>query len=245
VRTPIAAALAAVLIGCAVPQEVEIVAHRGASQDAPENSLEAFRLGWEQADANELDVRLSRDGRLVVIHDASTKRTTGVDKPVVEQTAQELKALGVPALEEVVAGVPDGRRLFIEIKCGPEALEPLAGILAGRAPARFAIIGFGYETMAQAKRMFPTIPIYWLVSSKDAPSLDVLIVRAKEAGLDGLDLHHGFPIDAGFVERVRAAGLKLYTWTVNDAEAARRQAAAGVDGITTDRPGSLRRELTR
>lgn len=222
-------------------QAVEIVAHRGASHDAPENSLEAFRLGWAQADANELDVHLSRDGRLVVIHDASTKRTTGVDKPVVEQSFEELKAQGVPALEEVVDTVPEKKRLFIEIKCGPEALEPLRKMLAGRPPERFAIIGFNLGTMTQAKKLLPTIPVFWLSGHKEEIRIDDLISKAKAAGLDGLDLNHKFPADV--VKKIHDAGLKAVVWTVNDPEIAKRWAAAGVDGITTDRPAWLREKL--
>jgi glycerophosphoryl diester phosphodiesterase len=224
-------------------QVVEIVAHRGASKDAPENTLQAFRLGWEQGDANELDVHLSKDGRLVVIHDASTKRTAKVDKPVVEQTFEELKALGVPALEEVVEGVPQGKRLLIEVKCGEEALPPLGRALEGRPPERFAIIGFSYAAMAKAKKLLPAIPVYWLAGYKAETKIDDLIAKARAGGLDGLDLSHEFPIDAAFAKKVHDAGLKLYTWTVNDAELARRQAAAGVDGITTDRPAWLRARL--
>lgn len=222
-------------------QAVEIVAHRGASHDAPENSLEAFRLGWSQADANELDVHLSRDGRLVVIHDASTKRTTGVDKPVAEQSFSELKAQGVPALEEVVEGVPEKKRLFIEIKCGAEALEPLGRLLAGRPPERFAIIGFNLATMTKAKALFPKIPVFWLSGYKEELKIEDLIAKAKAAGLDGLDLNHKFPPDV--VKKTREAGLKVLVWTVNDPDIARSWAAAGVDGITTDRPGWLRERL--
>jgi glycerophosphoryl diester phosphodiesterase len=242
--------LLAAAAGCAGPRAVELVAHRGASHDAPENSLAAFRLGWEQAEANELDVHLTRDGRLAVIHDASTKRTTGVDRLVVQQTMEDLRALGVPALEEVVAGVPDGRRLFIEIKCGPEALPELQRVLgaSGLPTARFAIIGFSHGTLTKAKQLLPAVPVYWLVSGRPdkegrRPDLDAVIAKAKEGGLDGLDLSHDWPIDAAFVATVRAAGLRLYTWTVNDPAVARRHAAAGVDGITTDRPGFLRAQL--
>jgi glycerophosphoryl diester phosphodiesterase len=217
----------------------EIVAHRGASHDAPENSLEAFRLGWAEGDANELDVHLSRDGRLVVIHDASTKRTHKVDKPVVEQTFDELKALGLPALEEVL-DVPPGKRLFIEIKCGPEALDPLKRHLADRPPERFVIIGFNLGTMTRAKKLLPAVPVLWLSGWKEETKLEDLIAQAKAAGLDGLDLNHKFPIDAAFVKKVHDAGLKLYTWTVNDPAVAKLQKEAGVDGITTDRPGWLR-----
>ena len=81
--------------------------------------------------------------------------------------------------------------------------------------------------------------------TKRPPELEDLIRKCKGAGLDGLDLDGKFPIDSAFVGKVHAAGLKLYTWTVNDAEAAKRQAAAGVDGITTDRPLKLREALGR
>ena len=238
--------------------QVEIIAHRGASEEAPENTLAAFRLGWEQGDGCELDIHLSKDGRIVVLHDATTKRTAGVDKPVAQQTLAELQALDagsgerIPTLEQVLEILPEKKRLYIEIKCGAEILPELQRAL-DKFPAkkpRLAIIGFGYETMAQAKKVVPGIPVYWLSSSKadkktgKAPELDDLIARCRAAGLDGLDLHHEFPIDKDFVAKVHAAGLKLVTWTVNDPEIALREAAAGVDGITTDRPKAMRRKLS-
>ena len=73
--------------------------------------------------------------------------------------------------------------------------------------------------------------------------MEELIDQAKAAKLDGLDLASGFPIDSAFVQKVHAAGLKLYTWTVDDPEVARKEAAAGVEGITTNRPGWLREQL--
>lgn len=243
--------------------QVEIVAHRGASADAPENTRAAFVLGWEQADAVELDVHLTRDGRLAAIHDRSTKRTTGVDKPVVEQTLAELKEQDagrwkgerwagerIPALEEAIELLPPGKRLYIEIKCGPEAVPELARVLDGFAPkrAQIAVIGFNYDGMLEAKRRLPDVPVYWLAGPrKDGgdrrSELDALIAKARAGKLDGLDLSKDFPIDAAFVARVRAAGLKLLTYTVNDEATARLHAQAGVDGITTDRPAALRAAL--
>jgi glycerophosphoryl diester phosphodiesterase len=72
-----------------------------------------------------------------------------------------------------------------------------------------------------------------------------LIEDAKSADLDGLDLHFDWPIDKAFVARVKEAGLKLIVWTINDPAVARRMSDAGVDGITTDRPGWLREQLKR
>src|SRR5690349_6499814 len=118
---------------------VDIVAHRGASFDAPENTVASAKLGWEQkADAVEIDIYLSKDGRIVVLHDADTKRTAGSVGKVVESTAEHLRTLDagswkgadwkgekIPFLEEIIATVPEGGRLFIEIKCGPEILPEL------------------------------------------------------------------------------------------------------------------------
>lgn len=246
--------------------QVEIVAHRGASDAAPENTLAAFRLGFEQGDACELDIHLSKDGQVVVLHDANTKRTAGVDKPVAQQTLAELKALDagkfkgdrfagerIPTLAEALAILPDGKRLFIEIKCGPEVIPGLVAALeeAKKRPEQTALIAFNLETLRRAKAKLPKLQAYWLASAKEdpktqqPPALDDLIRKCREAGVDGLDLDAKFPIDADLVGKVHAAGLKLYTWTVNDVAAAKRHAAAGVDGITTDRPLQLRESLAR
>jgi glycerophosphoryl diester phosphodiesterase len=244
---------------------VDIIGHRGASFDAPENTLASFKLGYEQkADADELDIYLSKDGQVVVIHDPTTTRTAGVSNHVASTAFADLRRLDfgkfgkwqdkgfsekIPLLEEVLALVPEGKRLFIEIKCGPEVLPELERVLAraGKQPAQTVIIGFNYETMRQAKAKFPALQVYWLASAsgkpKRFPPVAELIEKAKAASLDGLDLEAGFPMDNEFVQKVHQAGLKLYTWTVDDAAVARKEAAAGVDGITTNRPGWLREQL--
>ncbi len=243
---------------------VEIIGHRGASYDAPENTLASFKLGYEQkADADELDIYLTRDGKIVVIHDGNTARTTGVTNKVASQTYDELRRLEagkwgkwkdkgfsekLPSLDEVLALIPDGRRLFIEIKCGPEVLPELEKVLerGGKKPEQTVIIGFDYETMRQAKARFPKLQVLWLAGkdkTKKYPPIEELIQKAKAANLDGLDLESGFPIDKAFVQKVHQAGLKLYAWTVDDPAVAQREAAAGVDGITTNRPGWLREQF--
>ena len=245
---------------------VEIVAHRGASHDAPENTVASFRLGWQQqADAGELDIRLTKDRQIVVIHDADTKRTTSASGLVASRTLAELRTLDagswkgspwkgerLPTLSEALATIPDGKRMFIEIKCGPEVLPVLEGVLnaSGKTPRQLVLIGFKYGTMAQAKQRFPKLTVYWIVghgrdkeTGLGPPSLNEMIDRAKTARLDGLDLSSKFPIDAAFVARVKSAGLQLHVWTVDDSSLAARLAAARVDGITTNRPGWLREQL--
>jgi glycerophosphoryl diester phosphodiesterase len=239
---------------------IEIIGHRGASHDAPENTLAAFRLGWAQgADANELDLRLTRDGQIAVVHDATTRRIAGLDRPVAAQTLAELQALDagswkgaawageqIPTLAEVLASVPDGKRLYLEIKCGVEVLPGLEQVIreARKKPAQVALIGFNLETMTAAKKRLPAHDVYWVVECKEPrPEIEALINQARAAGMDGLDLQGTFPIDRALVDQVKAAGLKLCTWTVDDVPTAKRLMEAGVDGITTNRPCWLREQL--
>ena len=116
------------------------------------------------------------------------------------------------------------------------------------------LIGFNYDTMVQAKQQFPQLQVYWIVSYKtdkhdknkrEVPRLDSLIQKARAGRLDGLDLDARLPIDSRWVSQVKAAGLRLYVWTVDDAALASRLMDAGVDGITTNRPGWLREQGTR
>jgi glycerophosphoryl diester phosphodiesterase len=259
-------ALSASVMACCVNMSaVEIIAHRGASYDAPENTVVAYKIGFQQgAEAGETDLHLTKDGKVIVSHDGDTARTTGVKGKIVEQNFAELRKLEagkwgkfkdqtfaekMPTMEEVLATVPDGKRMYLEIKIGSEILPEFEKVLkqVGKKADQTPIIGFGYETMRDAKARMPHLKVYWLVSAdkntKKFPPVEELIAKAKEAKLDGLDLNYGFPIDKEFVKKVHAAGLKLITWTVDDAEVAKRHVEAGVDGITTNRPGWLREQL--
>jgi len=264
--TPFAAAVA-VLSFVEQGIALEISGHRGASHDAPENTLAAVNLAWKRgADSVEIDIYLSKDGHIVAIHDATTKRYGGPDRKVADQTLAELKSLDVgrwkdqkftgeriPTLLEVLATIPPGKRLFIEIKAGAEIIPELKRVLkqSGRKPAEAALIGFSYKTMTAAKRVLPQHTAYWIVSVKRnkqtgvwSPAIDEMIEKTKAAKLDGLDLGNApAVIDREYVQRVKRAGLGLYVWTVNDKNEARRLRDAGVDGITTDRPGWLRKSL--
>ena len=246
---------------------MEIIAHRGASRDAPENTLAAIQLAWQQnADAVEVDVHLSRDGHLVVIHDDDTRILAGVKKKVANQTLAELKKLDVgrwkglawageriPTLDETLATIPTGKRFFIEIKCGPEFIPAFENLLQqheAKTP-QLVLIGFSLSTMAVVKKTFPELEVCWIAEFKRnwktgrwSPQPEDLIQKTTQAGLDGLDLGAKGPITARFVSQAKAAGLRIYTWTVDSPLKARKLNAAGVDGITTNRPAWLREKLT-
>jgi len=248
-----------------VAMSAQIIAHRGASYDAPENTLPAVELAWEQgADAVEVDVFLTKDGQVVAIHDEDTKRTGGVDKKVEDQTLAELKALDVgswkdkkfagtriPTLEEVLATVPTGKGLVVEIK-DDDAILPELERAMGRSGkrAQVTLISFGYGVMREAKRRMPDVPCYWLYGFSVGerlrygnPGPDRLVALAKAAGLDGLDVNYKGAFGADLPKKLADEGMKLLVYTVNDPESARRLEANGIAGLTTDRPAFLRDAL--
>jgi glycerophosphoryl diester phosphodiesterase len=243
-------------------QNVDIIAHRGSSYDAPENTLAATRLAWaEGADAVEVDIRLTADLQLAVIHDEDTRRVAGAAHSVGASTLAELKRLDVgrwksaqyagekiPALDEVISSLPPEKRLFIEIKNGPEVVVELQRCLTRHSlgSKQVVVISFNFEVVAQAKKTLPHCAALWILDRETYSrerTLDHVIAQCHDAGLDGLDLAHDCPIDAPVVKRLHDAGLQLYVWTVDDLATARRLGAAGVNGITTNRPGWLRAQL--
>jgi glycerophosphoryl diester phosphodiesterase len=244
---------------------MEIIAHRGASAEAPENTLAAVRLAWEQgADAVEVDVWLTRDRQIVVIHDETPARLLGgqSSQSIAEQSLAELQRLDVgswkgprwsgetiPTLADVLAMVPRGKRLYVEIKCGAEIVPVLVEFVQATPASldNLVLIGFSLEVLAELKRCLPSIPMLWVVEltqSSDSrgwsPSATECIRVVRQAGLEGLDVSACPGVDADFVAAVHAAGMRVAVWTVDDREETHRLIAIGVDGITTNRPGWLR-----
>ncbi|MEX2287100.1 MAG: glycerophosphodiester phosphodiesterase [Planctomycetaceae bacterium] len=268
--TTIPVGLSLLLVGTLMSDRgiaVEIVGHRGASYDAPENTLSSVKLAWKQnADAVEIDIYLTKDHQIVVIHDDSTKRVAGKEKLVVRQTLDELKSLDaglwknekykderIPTLAEVLDTIPDGKRLFIEVKCGPEVAPELARVLksSGKRPGQTAVIGFSLETVEVIKKAMPELQVYWIVQLKHnkktgqwLPHRGAMIRCAQRAGLDGVDIGKLESVDKEYIDAFKKAGLQFYCWTINDPAEARRLAKIRVDGITTDRPGWLREQLS-
>ncbi len=244
----------------------EIIAHRGSGRGRvqphapPENTLAAFAYAWSpevDADAAEVDVRITRDGRLVAMHDATLRRTTDGRGRVAERTWRELRRLDagrwkgeayagtrVPLLEEILSDLPAGKRLYIEIKSGPHTVPRLAAVLArcGTPARQLPIIAFGTECIRLAKRVLPEHDCYLVTTFRGRMAFpEPLIRRVRAAGLDGVDAR--YPASRLLLRRLRENGLKSLVWTVNRAEGARRMLAYGAGGITTDRPAALRAAL--
>ena len=262
-HTTVQALLSLLLIGASgCTQSVEIIAHRGASHLAPENTMASVMLGWDKGADVEVDVYLTKDNRIVAIHDETTERTAGIDLKVAETTSRELRKLDVgsfkseafagepiPFLPDIVQTIPPGRKLYIEIKCGQEILPFLQKLLteSGRM-SQVVIIGFNLETVTKSRELID-VPTYWLKGTEKneeteewIPHDPLLVQTAEKNGLEGLDVHYA-GVTKEFVDAAKASGQKLYVWTVDDPQEAIRLVNLGVAGITTNRPGWLREQL--
>lgn len=267
--------LFASLVACAVgtPFEstgfaVEIIAHRGSSYTAPENTLASIELAWrEQTDAVEIDIWRTADGRIAVSHDEKLQRTAGRPEKISQLRLADLQQLDVgswkgptwagqriPTLEAVLATIPAGRRLFVEIKAGPEILDEFVRVVkaSGKQSAQVVVIAFKFEVAKGVKDKMPELAVYWLRGTcprKDKKTdkwLDrpeEVLTTCRTAGFEGLDLARDSKLTREYVDQMHKLGLKLYAWTVNSPDEARRLVELGVDGITTDRPGWLREQL--
>lgn len=235
-----------------------IIAHRGASADAPENTLAAFRLAWEQgADAVEMDLRLTRDNQVAVIHDADLRRVAGNAHKVSGLDAEDLvqirtghgmaagKHTTVPLLAHVLREVPKGRRVFLELKAGAHLVERVWQVLEASwlEPEQVVIIGFDHALVQQAREVMPVVETAWVVDYPSIWNLPHLIKLAVSHRIQALDLRVDWPLTPAEVARVHEAGLKLYIWTVDDFARARELAAMGVNGLTTNLPERLRRAV--
>ena len=241
-------------------EEPLIVAHRGASRDAPENTIPAFQLAWEQgADAIEGDFHLSKDGEIVCFHDADTKRVAGTQLVVRQSTLAELKQLDVgathgvafngtriPTIAEVFATIPQGKKIFIEVKCGAEIIPTLLNEIdqSGLTQEQIVVISFNKQVIQQLKIKAPQYKASWLCSfnkqetGEITPALATVLKTLKQIQADGLSSNTAVP--ASVIEAVSQQGYEWHVWTINDLKTARRMQALGVLSITTDVPGSMR-----
>ena len=237
-----------------------VIAHRGASGLAPENTLPAFELAVRQgADALELDVRLTRDGAAVVIHDATLERTTDRSGPVLAHTLAELRmadagarftrdrgrtfpfrgtGVHIPTLAEVLWTFPKVP-VLVEVK-EPEVQEAVRRVLLQEDAAGRCVPASEHGAALQTFRAPPFVigacagdiaQLYWAVMFRR---------RLPQPGYRLLSVpqrHRGLPVPTSrFVAAARSLGCPVHVWTVNDAATARRLWARGVAGIVTDVP---------
>ncbi|MEX2308827.1 MAG: glycerophosphodiester phosphodiesterase [Pirellulales bacterium] len=246
-----------------------IIGHRGASHDAPENTLAAFQLALEQgADGFEADFYLLDDGHVVCFHDKDTERIAGKKLLLAQTPFDELRALDVgswkaprwrgermPTLEEVLSAVPEGKKIFIELKSGPEIVAPMVKVIESSSLARdqMVVISFNADAIAESKKQLPHLKACWLCRFKQEkdgkipPTADQVIATLKRIGADALDAE-AVPeyFNEAFIRRLQEAGFsEFHVWTVDEPEIARVYRDLGAASITTNRPAWLREKLEK
>lgn len=241
-----------------------IVAHRGASRHAPQNTLPAFKLAWENgADAIEGDFHLTRDGHIVCIHDENTKRVSNKKLVIKESTLDQLRDLDVgayhdkhyrgtviPTIAEVFSIIPDTKQIYIEIKCGTEIVSKLLEEIkrSGLKQEQIVVISFNTDVIQTLKVEVPRFKALWLselekdTSGKITPSLETVLDTLKQTEADGFSSHKDF-ISEPFIRTVIENGYEYHVWTVDDLKTARRFKNWGAKSITTNVPGYMKKNL--
>lgn len=219
------------------------VCHRGASALAPENTLRAFEIAMEHgADLSELDVHLSRDGQLMVIHDGTLQRVAGRDVEVGDLTAAELAAVetgspgGVPRLVDVLDLVRGRMGIYVELK-GAGTGAALGRLMRSGAADGVEIIGGSFEPalVAELRDAAPEVPRSVLFRPS---TVEQMIATCRALG--AAYAHPCFrPVDRALVDAFHQAGLLVMTPHTNDPAEAPRFAAIGVDVIASDDPRIL------
>ncbi|MCB0844916.1 MAG: glycerophosphodiester phosphodiesterase [Bacteroidetes bacterium] len=241
-----------------------VIAHRGASGIAPENTLASIQKALEmKVDMVEIDVHLSQDEEVIVIHDATLDRTTNGTGAVKDKLLSEIKTLDagswkdpqfvnepVPTLSDVMEKINGQAVVLIEIKQGEEGrypgLEQKVIEIIDQFDARsWSIIqSFETETVAEAIRLGGGIEVQKLISGT-LPTLpfhvDKGFVWGSPLGYENIAAinPHFKSLTPRFVNQVHEKGLKVFTWTVNEKEEMEEVIGLGVDGIITNYPDRL------
>ncbi len=227
-----------------------IVAHRGSSKYAPENTLAAFKLAWVQnADAIEGDFHLTADNEVVCIHDKDTKRVSGKKLVIEENTLEELKNLDVgegekiPTLAEILKILPENKLLVTEIKSNKAIVPHFLEILEKNSilPAQIMVISFDIDVLTEIKRLAPQFKTVLLTKfrkrfGKWKPSLHSLINLIQENKLDGASVPLAKCLNRQFIEYFKQKELELHTYTIDREKDARYLSEMGIDSITTNLP---------
>ena len=160
----------------------------------------------------------------------------------------------IPTLEEVLAAVPVGKKVFLELKSGPELVGPMAKVIekSSVSPEQIVLISFHDDAIAECKKQMPHIKALWLCGFKKKdekhkpPTAEEVAATLNRIKADGLDAE-AVPdyLDAAFLKRLKDLGCREFSvWTVDDPQVAKFYADLGVWSITTNRPGWLRSQLS-
>lgn len=256
------------------PHAVWVIAHRGSSKDAPENTLAAFELAIEQgADMIELDVQLTKDGQIVAFHDKTLKRTTNGEGKLSNYTLAELKQLDagswfddyrfmgepIPTLREVLALCAGKIMLNIEIKKyaidrqQDQMERQLLALLQEYEMVRHTMISsFNTLTLIRLKEMEPRLSTALLygntVRTNLRPKIPIYGYQAYQlvlkARADSLNIRKNL-VTRGFLKRSRETGVRIHPFTVDTPKLMKKLILRQVNGIITNDPPKLQHWLAK
>jgi glycerophosphoryl diester phosphodiesterase len=232
---------------------IMVIGHRGAAGEAPENTLTSFQLAVEQgADAIELDIHLSKDGEIIVCHDASIERTTNGLGLIKNLTAAEIKRFDagawfsprfsgqtIPLLTEVLDLVPEHIWINIEIKSdyqGQTVLKLVELLRIRKRLDKIVISSFDHDCLKRLKTLEPRTKIGLLYGN----AISNPVAYVKSLGVEVYSLHPSFKlIQRMNMQQIQAAGLQIYPYTINKEKDYSSMIQSGVSGIITDFPAKL------
>ncbi len=225
------------------------IAHRGASAEAPENTLAAVRRALALgADGIELDVRVTRDGETVVFHDATLTRLAGRRGRLARLLFRELREVRIqgepiPMLAEVLALARRRAVVQIEIKRGVAVAPVVRTLHRARAGTGVVLASFDATIVAAARRLAPRIPRMLITRGGGRVRAETLVPVLAALGAMGVSIDHRAIRSPAFVTALHRCGLCVWCWTVNDTRAMLRLASWGVDAILSDDPALLKSTL--
>ena len=239
--------------------KVLVIGHRGAMGHAPENTMASFHRGYEMgSDVIELDIHMSQDGELIVMHDGDVSRTTNGSGHIKDMTLAEIESLDagshfgtdfkgerVPVLQEVLAWAKDKVPLVVEVKGDPHPTEGIEEKLVfllreQEMLDRVMAISFHHTSVKRVKELEPSVATGVLFTGRLVNSVEV----ARAALADSVRPSWKY-WSTELVDEVHSAGLTASTWTVNDEETLEYLVGLGIDSIGTNYPDRLRAILDR
>jgi glycerophosphoryl diester phosphodiesterase len=243
-----------------------IVGHRGAREVVPENTLPAFQFALDAGvDAIELDVHLSKDGELIVMHDATVDRTTDGSGAIREYTLAELKQFNaaahlagqsgnarveIPTLQEVYDFVQGRVPINLEIKKAPDGTrypqieeQIITLVRRNHAIDLTVLSSFDFPTLATVQRLAPDILNHAIVArdyfqTPGIATTEQVVADLMARGVHWVAINKSY-LTRSLVEQLHAQAILVHAWVINEAEELQGCVALGVDAITTDRPDRI------
>ena len=239
---------------------VRIIGHRGASDDAPENTISSIKEAFTQgADGIEVDVRLTKDKRVICLHDKNTLRTTGLSLDVKNSDYEEIKELDagswkatnwtnerIPLLEKVLEEMPLNKEIFIEVKTGLEIVDPLISLILNSKikQKNISIISFNDQVIKEIKLCLPDATSNLLIAFDPPYNEKDLTQLLKKIGADGVGVQNHPKLTNSFIKKIKNINKDVHVWTVDKADEAKKYSLLGLSSITTNKPKLIKDYLS-